>query len=71
MSMPLLDLGHRPYFETAQLPERQEIPCKDLDLDCFAFDGVIPFGDYRRCHAYDPDAGRCIFLTQNSRAENR
>jgi hypothetical protein len=42
-------------------PDRREIPCKDLDLDCFAFDGIIPFGDYRRCHAYEPEAGRCIF----------
>jgi len=44
-------------------PDRREIPCKDLDLDCFAFDGVIPFGDYRKCHTYDPEAGRCIFCS--------
>jgi hypothetical protein len=44
-------------------PEKIEIPCRDLDLDCFAFDGQIPFGDYARCQAYAPELGRCIFLT--------
>jgi len=44
-------------------PERIEIPCRDLDLDCFAFDGQVPFGDYARCQAYAPELGRCIFLT--------
>jgi hypothetical protein len=24
---------------------------------------VIPFGDYRKCHTYDPEAGRCIFCS--------
>jgi hypothetical protein len=52
--------GLRPSLEW---PTRREVPCKDLDLDCFAFDGIIPFGDYARCHAYEPQAGRCIFLT--------
>ena len=47
-------------------PDRREVPCKDLDLDCFAFDGVVPFGDYRRCHAYDPETGRCIFCSNDS-----
>ncbi len=48
-------------------PTRREVPCKDLDLDCFAFDGVIPFGDYGRCQQYDPDAGRCIFLNHSKK----
>jgi hypothetical protein len=43
-------------------PERREVPCRDLDLDCFAFDGLVPFGDYGRCQAYAPELGRCIFL---------
>ncbi|MBD3298536.1 MAG: hypothetical protein GF341_07780 [candidate division Zixibacteria bacterium] len=46
-------------------PERREIPCRDLDLDCFGFDGQIPFGDYARCQAYAPELGRCIFLSTN------
>ena len=49
--------------EVPTWPDRREIPCKDLDLDCFAFDGIIPFGDYPRCHAYDTQAGRSIFLS--------
>jgi hypothetical protein len=39
----------------------KEIPCKDMDLDCFALDGEIPFGDYRRCYEYAPEMGKCIF----------
>ncbi|GAB4322556.1 MAG: hypothetical protein Kow0074_14190 [Candidatus Zixiibacteriota bacterium] len=47
-------------------PERREIPCRDLDLDCFAFDGQVPFGEYTRCQAYAPELGRCIFLSENT-----
>jgi hypothetical protein len=48
-----------------QWPDQREIPCRDMDLDCFAFDSVIPFGDYARCQAYAPELGRCIFLGEN------
>lgn len=50
-------------------PDRREIPCRDLDLDCFAFDGVVPFGDYMRCQAYAPELGRCIFLSHSNGAD--
>jgi hypothetical protein len=40
----------------------RELPCRDFDLDCYGFDGVIPFGNYARCQAYMPDQGRCIFI---------
>jgi hypothetical protein len=50
-------------------PDQREIPCRDLDLDCFAFDGVVPFGDYRRCQAYAPELGRCIFLAHSGGKE--
>jgi len=46
-------------------PDRREIPCRDLDLDCFALDGVIPFDNYQRCQAYAPELGRCIFLADD------
>jgi hypothetical protein len=49
-------------LQTIQWPDRREIPCRDMDLDCFAFDGIVPFGDYARCQAYAPELGRCIFL---------
>jgi hypothetical protein len=39
----------------------KEIPCKDLDLDCFALDGQVPFGDYHRCYEYAPELGKCVF----------
>jgi hypothetical protein len=39
----------------------KEIPCKDMDLDCLALDGRVPFGSYRRCYEYAPELGRCIF----------
>ena len=48
-------------------PERREVPCRDLDLDCFAFDGLVPFGGYARCQAYAPELGRCIFLADADR----
>jgi len=41
----------------------RELPCRDFDLDCYAFDGVIPFGGYRRCQSYMPEMGKCIFLS--------
>lgn len=63
MTVSTFDLNSQP---TAIIwPERREIPCRDLDLDCFAFDGQIPFGDYARCQAYAPELGRCIFLSTN------
>jgi hypothetical protein len=43
------------------LTDFKEIPCKDMDLDCFALDGKIPFGDYSKCYDYAPELGRCIF----------
>jgi len=39
----------------------KEIPCKDMDLDCFSLDGKVPFGSYKRCYEYAPELGRCIF----------
>ncbi len=44
----------------------RELPCRDFDLDCYGFDGIIPFGDYRRCEAYARERGRCIFLSRDS-----
>ena len=58
-----------PFSESIVWPDRREIPCRDLDLDCFAFDGVIPFGGYSRCQAYAPELGRCIFLSQTNGAD--
>lgn len=57
------ELNLRGLWPSLEWLARREVPCKDLDLDCFAFDGIIPFGDYARCHAYEPQAGRCIFLS--------
>jgi len=51
-------------LQMIQWPDRREIPCRDMDLDCFAFDGVVPFGNYARCQAYAPELGRCIFLAE-------
>ena len=42
----------------------RELPCRDFDLDCYAFDGIVPFGSYLRCQAYMPETGRCIFLAE-------
>lgn len=47
--------------EERSLNDYKEIPCKDMDLDCFAFDGKIPFGSYKRCYEYAPELGKCIF----------
>jgi len=47
--------------EERTLSNFKEIPCKDMDMDCFALDGKIPFGNYQRCYAYAPELGRCIF----------
>jgi hypothetical protein len=52
-------------------PDRREIPCRDLDLDCFALDGLVPFNDYGRCQAYAPELGRCIFLTVTDTSDSR
>jgi len=41
---------------------RRELPCRDFDLDCFTLDGVIPFGSYKKCQAYMPGMGKCLFL---------
>ena len=43
----------------------REIPCKDMDLDCLALDGKIPFDDYRKCYEYAPELGRCMFYNWN------
>ncbi len=47
--------------EERTLTDFKEIPCKDMDLDCFALDGKVPFGSYKRCYEYAPELGRCIF----------
>lgn len=47
--------------EERRIDDFREIPCKDMDYDCFAFDGRVPFGSYNRCYAYAPERGRCIF----------
>jgi hypothetical protein len=47
--------------EERKLGNFKEIPCKDMDLDCLALDGRIPFGNYRKCYEYAPELGRCIF----------
>ncbi len=47
--------------EERQLDRFREIPCKDMDLDCLALDGKIPFGSYKRCYEYAPELGKCIF----------
>jgi hypothetical protein len=47
--------------EERRLGDYKEIPCKDMDYDCFAFDGKILFGNYERCYNYAPELGRCIF----------
>ena len=39
----------------------KEIPCKDMDMDCFALDGKTPFGSYKKCYEYAQELGRCIF----------
>ena len=31
----------------------KDLPCRDFDWDCLATDGIIPFGDYRKCQNYD------------------
>jgi hypothetical protein len=47
--------------EERSLDDYKEIPCKDMDFDCFALDGKIPFGGYKRCYEYAPELGKCIF----------
>jgi len=47
--------------EERSLNDYKEIPCKDMDLDCFAFDGTVPFRSYKRCYEYAPELGKCIF----------
>lgn len=49
---------------------RIEKPCADLDLDCLALDGVVPFGDYERCYIYFPERGRCPFSASRPRSED-
>ncbi|MBD3218011.1 MAG: hypothetical protein GF310_07005 [candidate division Zixibacteria bacterium] len=46
--------------------QNRELPCRDFDWDCLATDGLIPFGDYRKCQLYDPDRGKCLFVTNQS-----
>ena len=47
--------------EERNLKDFKEIPCKDLDIDCLALDGKIPFGSYKRCYEYAPELGKCLF----------
>jgi hypothetical protein len=47
--------------EELRLDKHKEMPCKDVDLDCMALDGQVPFGDYRRCYEYAPELGKCVF----------
>jgi len=47
--------------EERVIKDYKEIPCKDMDVDCFAFDGKVPFGNYEKCYKYAPELGRCIF----------
>jgi hypothetical protein len=53
--------------EERRLTDFREIPCKDMDLDCFASDGRPPFRSYKRCYEYAPELGRCIFYEWESR----
>jgi hypothetical protein len=57
-------------FELAREERREEqnreLPCRDFDWDCLATDGVVPFGDYRKCQLYDPDRGKCLFVNNYS-----
>lgn len=42
---------------------KKEIPCKDMDLDCLPDrHNNVPFGNYKKCFAYDPLQGTCPFL---------
>lgn len=47
--------------EERRLGNFKEIPCKDMDLDCLALDGKIPFGNYQKCYEYAPELGKCMF----------
>ncbi len=47
--------------EERRMDDYKEIPCKDMDWDCFALDGQIPFGNYKQCYEYAPELGKCIF----------
>jgi hypothetical protein len=47
--------------EERSLIDFKEIPCKDMDIDCLASDGKIPFGSYKRCYEYAPELGKCVF----------
>jgi hypothetical protein len=56
--------------EERELKDFREIPCRDMDLDCFAQDGIIPFGSYRCCYDYAPELGKCIFYEWNKKKES-
>ena len=43
-----------------------EKPCRDMDMDCLAIDGIPPFGDYNRCYNYDPGQGKCPFADSDT-----
>jgi hypothetical protein len=60
--MPL-DISVRPH-QLQDISERdhRELPCRDFDMDCYGFDGIIPFGGYSRCQEYMPELGKCPFL---------
>ena len=57
--------------EERRLTDFKEIPCKDMDIDCFALDGRPPFGSYKRCYEYAPELGKCIFYEWESRESPR
>ncbi|KPJ52175.1 hypothetical protein AMJ39_08485 [candidate division TA06 bacterium DG_24] len=54
-----------PTQEVRRTEPDREMPCRDFDFDCLALDGVVPFGDYRRCYRYAPELGTCLFVVQD------
>ena len=64
-------LKHVTQFQDQKEEDYRELPCRDFDLDCYGFDGIIPFGDYRKCQAYMPEMGRCPFLSSKSESDEQ
>lgn len=58
------------HYQDQTEEDYRELPCRDFDLDCYGFDGIVPFGDYRRCEAYARERGRCIFLSSGCESDN-
>ncbi len=54
-------------FQDQLEEDYRELPCRDFDLDCYGFDGVIPFGNYGKCQAYMPEMGKCIFISHEKK----